>query len=260
MSKEITLKYLTDEGLAALKESFSSNLKEYISGNQDYFLDFLDKNNYLVDSAYSVEDFTDKLVYTKDNDSDDLTNIAIVYDAMKHIPAYVMMDDRFWAGVTHTIMWEYIRKRRAEDVFANGIQNQEEKIYNSFFTHTKHGMKRGTYVNCVSRLWWAGKLTYDETSTNHYILTEELCKKGFASTIILFSSSNIMGRKEAREALLRTIKKIREDGVDVKRDDIVAGIRYMNLVAGSSLIDTMKYEDLKNMIENYYQKYFQLSA
>lgn len=258
MSKEITLKYLTDEGLAALKGSFSSNLKEYIAGNQEFFLDFLDKNNYIADSSYKIDDFTEKLVYTGDNDADDLHNVSVVYDAMKHIPSYIMMDDRFWAGITHTIMWEYIRKRRAEDVFASGVQNQSDKIYNSFFTHTKHGMKRGTYVNCVSRLWWAGKLTYDESSTNHYILTEELCKKGFASTIILFSSSNIMGRKDAREALLRSIKKAREEGNDVKRDDIVAGIRYMNLVAGSSLIDTMEYNELKNMIDSFYEKYYQV--
>lgn len=256
MPKVVTLQYLTEEGLAVLKQSFTNHLPEYIAGNQQFFLDYFDKNNYLADSAYTVTDFTDDLVYFKNSDEDDLHNIKVIYEVMKNIPTYIMMDDRFWAGLNHTIMWDYIMKRRAGEAFGDGIQNQSDKIYNSFFTHTKHGMKRGTYVNCVSRLWWAGKLTYDEDSSDHYLLTEELCKKGFASTIILFSSSNIMGRKEARFALLKMIKKFREAGNDVKRDDIVAGIRYLNLVAGSSLIDTMSYQDLEDMLEHFYTKYY----
>ncbi len=48
---------------------------------------------------------------------------------------------------------------------------------------------------------------------------------------------------------MRIIKKIRNDGYNVRRDDIVAGIRYMNLVAGSSLIDVMNHYEL---IKTYY--------
>ncbi len=253
---EITLKYISDEGLYNLKQSFGNNVPHYKSGNQEFFLDYLEQNNYLLESSYKVKDFTDDLQYTSDTDADDLHNIKVVYGALKSMPTYIMMDDRFWAGLTHTYMWQYVMKRRQGEAFGIDIQNQEDKIYNSFFTHTKNGIKRGTYVNCVSRLWWAGKMTYDEGEENHYALTEELCKKGFPSTIILVSSSNIMSRPEALKSLLATVKELRASGIDVKRDDIVAGIRYLNLVAGSTLIDMMSYPEVKSLIAEYYQKYY----
>jgi hypothetical protein len=53
-----------------------------------------------------------------------------------------------------------------------------------------------------------------------------------------------------------TVKELRESGTDVKRDDIVAGIRYMNLVAGSSVLDMMEYDEVKMLISEYYQKYY----
>lgn len=257
MSKEITIQYLSDEGLEMLKQNFDNNLQRYKENDKKYFADILNEHNYLVDSTYIIEDFTQKLVYDEDNNENDLKNIKIVYEAMRNIPLYVMMDDRFWASINHTIMWEYIMKRRKGEAFGEDIKDEREKIFNSFFTHTKHGKKRGTYVNCVSRLWWAGHLTIDETNIeNPYSLTEEVCKTGFASTIIILSSSNILSRKESMIALLRTIKQLRNDGYDVKRDDLVAGSRYLNLIAGIYFIDIMTIEDIQNILNDFYKNYY----
>lgn len=257
---KIRIKYLTDEGLQYLKTSFDTNIEIYKSNDHPTLLKVLEDNHYLNDSAYEIDDFTHKLIYLDDTDKADYENIKVVYEAMKNIPDYVMMDDRFWAGITHTFMWDYIMRRRKKEAFSSEVKNQREAIYNSFFTHTKHGKKRGTYVNCVSRLWWAGRLTYDEGKTNRFELTEELCKKGFPSTIVPFSSSNVMSRKESRKALLTVIKELREKGYDVKRDDIFEGIKYLNLFAGLTIIDMVSYEDLYSMIWGYYKKYYGIHA
>lgn len=260
MGNEIRLKYLSEEGLANLKRDFEVNLSKYQQNDQNYFIEYLNKKNFLLDSAYIIPDFQNHLVFSSDKDSNDLTNIKVVYEAMKNIPTYIALDDRFWAGINHTYMWDYIMKRREEEAFANNLTNKNEKIYNSFFTHTKHGKKRGTYVNCVSRLWWAGYLTYDETnSQNHYELTAEICKTGFASTIILLSSSNILNRHEAMHALLKTIKKKRNEGYKVSRNDIVDGIRYLNLIAGMSLIDLLIEDEICELLEKYYNNYLKYS-
>ncbi len=250
MAKEIRLKYLTDNGLAQLKEAFDSNIEYYKSKDQQYFLNYLNTNGYLQDTSYVIEDFTDKLIFTEDLDKDDLNNIKILYTAMKDIPTYVMMEDRFWAAQNHTIMWDYITKR--SEGFRKESKDQRNKLYNSFFTHTKNGKKRGTYVNCVSRLWWAGKLSYDESRENPFELTEELCKTGFASTIVPFSSSNITGRDESRKAILTVVKELREQGKIVKRDDITYGLKYLNLIAGSSMLDVMSFDEIVELLRRYY--------
>lgn len=257
MGNILTLKYLTDDGLADLKASFDKNLDKYITNDQNYFLDYLNKNEYLQDSIYTIEDFRERLVYTNNSDKDDFENIKVIYESMKTLPAYIMMDDRFWSAFNHTVMWDYVLKR--SEGFKEGVNNQRDKIFNSFFTHTRHGKKRGTYVNCVSRLWWAGRLTYDKDRDNPFELTEELCKKGFASTIIPFSSSNITGCEKSRKALLDAIRDLRINNIDVKRDDITNGLKYLNCVAGSTLIDLMQYSELKELISNFYNKYYSLT-
>lgn len=251
MNKKIKLTYLSEEGLHMLKSTFDDNIPSYLSGEKEHFQKILQYGEYLIDSTYEAEDFTSQLKYTGNNDTDDLHNIKVVYEALKHIPPYIMMEDRFWAALNHTVMWEYIQKRRKKEFNVEGAQ---KNIYNSFFTHTNHGVKRGTYVNCVSRLWWAGKLTYQKGVNNPYELTEELCKSGFASTILILSSSNIMSRNETRLSFLKVIGKLRKMGIEVKRQDIVLGIRYLNLVAGSTLIDILSAEELECMILKYYNK------
>ncbi len=254
----IRIKYLTDEGLSYLKTSFNEHLQYYIDNKHDELLELLNSKEYLLDSAYEIDDFTNKLVFLEDTDAADLENIKIVYDAMKDIPDFVMMDDRFWAAINHTFMWDYIRRRRKEEAFSKGVKDQKEAIYNSFFTHTRHGKKRGTFVNCVSRLWWAGRLTYESGNDDKYYLTAELCKKGFPSTIVPFSSSNIMGREETRRALLSVVMELRKKGIDVKRDDIFAGIRYLNLYAGITIIDMISYDELYDIVERYYKKLYNI--
>jgi|LSQX01.1.fsa_nt_gb hypothetical protein len=257
LSNENRLQYVSEDGLSFLKQNFDDNLQEYIDNNQHFFLDKLKNNNYLLDSPYVVEDFTKRLSFSENTDEDDLENVQIVYEAMKNIPAFVMMDDRFWTGMNHTLMWDYIHKRRKDEAFTSGVANQRDKIFNSFFTHTRHGKKRGTYVNCVSRLWWTGHLTYNkQDGSNPYALTAEVQKTGFASTILLLSSSNILSRHEAMTSLLKTIRKLRMDGVNVKRDDIIAGIKYLNLTAGSSLIDIMSDNEIGELLMGFYGKYY----
>ena len=257
MAKQIRLKFLTDEGIAQLKANFPNNIEKYLSNDQNYFLNFFEKNHYLVESKYVIDDFTDKLVYTGINDYDDFENTKLIYDSMKNLPDHIMMDDRLWASITHTFMWNYVLKRRKEEIFIEDQKKQYNNLFNSFFTHTKNGKKRGTFVNCVSRMWWAGRLSYDNTRENPYELSEELFKKGFASTIVPFSSSNLVGREETRKALLSTIKTLRTvENIDVKRDDLTFGIRYLNLISGSSMLDTMSYEDIKNSLMNFYKNYY----
>ena len=256
MGNEIRLQFLTDEGLSQLKQMFDYNYEQYKNQNHQYFLEYLNSNNYLQDSPYTIQDFTNELQYSLNENQDDFNNIKIVYSALKDLPTYIMMDDRFWSALTHTIMWDYVTKRSVG--YKKGVKDSKKKLYNSFFTHTSNGKKRGTYVNCVSRLWWAGKLTYDSDSENHFELTEELCKKGFASTIMIFSSSNIIGREETRKALLTVIKELRQNKIDVKRNDITYAIHYMNLIGGSTMIDAISFTEIVKILKNYYSDYYNI--
>ena len=252
MQDTIKLQYITDEGVARLKADFKSNLQHYKAKDNSYFLQYLKEGNYLLDSPFECSNFVKDLKFSKDTDVAELENIKTVYTALKGIPTFVAMDERLWTGMTHTLMWDYVKKRRKDEAFTDGVKNQEDAIFNSFFTVTKHGKKRGTFINCVSRLWWIGYLSYDkDNADNPFWLTELISRAG---TIIPISSSNILSRKETLFAVLSITKKKREEGHSIKRDDMFRAISYLNLFAGMAVLDSLGRDEIEAMVDAYYNK------
>lgn len=249
-----SIKVLTEEGLSYLKNNVLDNKTYYISNDKSYFENLLESKGYLIETNYKYVDFESDLVYSGNSDQDDFENIKIVYNAFKHLPAFMMLDDKFWAAQSHTILWNYVQKRR--DDYLRSDKLTDKDIINSFFTHTSHGKKRGTYVNCISRLWWAGKLTYEGERENPYELTYQLCQTGFSSTIVPFSSSNIAGKESSRKALLTVIKEKRDEGKVVRRDDISYGLRHLNIIGGSSIVDSISYDEILEILRDYYTRMF----
>ena len=252
MTNKIQLKYVTEEGITMLKGSFLDDIDHYKNNDHKYFLDKLNRGTYLKDSAYSVSDFTKELKYDEDEDICDAYNVKVLHEALKDIPTYILMDERFWVGLNFTIMWDYIYKRRKTDVFDKKDTVKEETIYNCFFTHTRHGLKRGTYVNCVSRLFWAGELAYDSSNSNHYELVEQICQTGFPSTILLLSSSNILCRKDTMTGFLKATKDVRAAGTNINRNKLVKVVRELNLIAGISILDLYPKDKIIGIAKEIY--------
>lgn len=253
------LKYITEEGLKLLKNDFITDIPQYIAGNKEYFLNKLKREGDIVDS-YSVENFPSQLVEPDPDNYHDIENVALIHNALKGLPAYLMADEGFWCGLNFTLMWDYILKRR--DV-TNITPDQHDYIYQSFYTNFPgKGLKRSLFINCVSRLFWAGHLTYDdENSTNRYSLTKQLDITGkfFAGHIVPFGSSNISDRKDTCLGVLDATLRVREEGIKVDRDKLIRAIKYLNAMGGLSVIDTLSRKEIAEIVySGYYKKQIDL--
>lgn len=242
------LEYMKREVLNDLKINYSCYEKHYLEADREWFQRYFQTNNGLKDSRIECEDFV--LDMNPDYNVSDLKNVAILYSALKNLSVSDASDERLWAGVAHGQLWDYVRYRRKEKI-ASG---NEREVKTSYFY--MRGIKRSSYIHCISRLWWAGYLTYDSSRSNPFELTEILCKKAFASNIVIFSSSNLTANKELSLGILSAIKRREDKGENIKREHFVESTKYLNSMGAVTILDFLNRADVEVIIEELFNKKF----
>lgn len=96
----------------------------------------------------------------------DVENIQRVYNHMKFLSDSQASDERIWAAYTFSEFLDYMRYRWK----ASSISDLENRYLFGY------SVQRSLFRNGVSRLWWIGRFTYDETRLDPYELTRFLCK------------------------------------------------------------------------------------
>lgn len=153
------LNYVTDNALAELKVNAKSNIDYYKKGNKEWFNKYFEDNNGLKEELFPGN--TIELVCEGEYIDTDFENIKRMYGGLKDIISpKIAIDERLWVGLAHSTYWDYVQYRQKEQ-----IASKKGKIETSFFF--TYGPRRSAYVNCLSRLWWAGYLFYDDECENN---------------------------------------------------------------------------------------------
>lgn len=239
------LDYMTNDALNELKLNFPKYKKYYHDNEKNWFLKYLEKCNGLQKSKIECEDIN--MDFGEDYNESDYKNIIILYSALKNLPLTIAIDERLWAGLAHGQFWDFVVHRRKLEIQSNN----DHDIKNSFFF--TRGLKRSAHINCLSRLWWAGHLTYDSTRSNPFELTRLLCEGAFASTIMLLSSSNFTANKELCLGVLSSIKKLEEEGVKIKREHFVESTKYLNSMGAVTILDCLTREEVECLIDKFFE-------
>ena len=244
------LEYVTTEVLHDLEANFQSHKQHYIDLDKEWFDDYFKKTGGLRPSKIECEEFVLDMDKRDDNFyRSDLNNIKTVYTALKHIPISLASDPRLWIGLSFNQFWDYITTRRKEEI----VNGSDKDIQNSFFF--TYGVKRSAHIHYLSRLWWAGRISYDETRSDPFELTELLCRKGLAGTMILFSSSNLTANKNLALGILDSIKKRVDAGENLSRDTYFRDpTRYLNQMGAVTILDTLSREQTTKLIDKYFNR------
>ena len=171
------LMYLSQDAINDIKINFKKYKSHFNDNSNEWFMNQFEKKGWIHKSKIQVKDF--EMDYNEKFNLSDRKNIEILYDALRGLSPAIATDERLWAGMLFGQLWKYVKYRRAEE-----LQSGDERdILNSFFF--MRGIKRSCFMNCLSRLWWAGKLFYDKEDKNHYHLIDLICESAFASNLIL---------------------------------------------------------------------------
>lgn len=187
-------------------------------------LDFLK-----IPTQYFVDDGIDLGITPKD----DCQSSIRVFTELMTLDKVQANDKRLWTTLTHTIFFTYTKKR-----WKITSSSSDDTIISRF--HFEGSGIEARMRNAVSRLWWAAKITYDESRQNKFELTELLWEKQDVYTLIVERS--FATYPNVVHGFLEFYKKNRH----LKEDELRLVLRGLNAIGGVKMLPMLTKKDVND--------------
>lgn len=243
MSK-IHIKYMSDEALETLKANTdvvtgklienpksSAWLKEFFPGTL-----WVTKN-------YEIEEFTLKVPKDDKDRETDLHNSILLYERLRHLPLYVLTDERFWCWMNFEMGYEVALKYMPV--------KKGSSVFKDHWLLTQ-GKRRGLFFGVLSRCYFRVALSVDETLPDPYELSKfvvenplrfrELTWRSFSS-----EKSIVLGTLKAEKRIVVEYPQMEETA---KHFAEIA--KLLSKFGSVMLLDCMTEKDIEEYI---YKKY-----
>ena len=193
--------------------------------------------NLFLESGYELPD--GELILAKDSDSE-LENIRRIFLPLKALPPAVARDERLWAGMAITGHWEYVVNRWDIRELA---AHDRKKAVNAVREHFlfAHNPRRSFTRNALSRLWWLGKMTYDESLSDPFRRTAVVMRDlGYIVDLLERNfSNNPRISAEFIDAVEDARRKVAAEGKVILRPELRILCKHLNMLGGVYILDTM---------------------
>ena len=225
-----TLKHSIDTYLPLFKEETNAALVEKLKAD-------LETDTIFRDTKYV---FPDAPLSASKASADEMASIEAVFGSMKDLPNAVAMDERLWAGLAIDICWDYVRKRwDIAELFEANDDSVKNKVLDHFFY--MQGPRRSFTRNAISRLWWLGRLTYDEGHADPYhrtrVVTADL---GYVVDLLERNFSNNQRiSAEFVDAVEAARAEVAPNGGVIVRPELRMLCKYLNMLGGVYVLDSL---------------------
>ena len=240
-------------------ETVYGNLFADIKNNIDFYTNsdgelknILPDIQYYGESAISANlsdlEFKNNMT-TEEKNASDVVNTWIIYDSLKMLSPIVATNGYLWSYLCHTKYREYIMARWIKNPEDKDKQEDTTKtIKKRFFcSSNKKDIMR---MNAISRLWWAGYLTYDENHGDPYHLTKILFTGQQICADIL--DTPFCGNKTVITGILLAIEKYKEEVDENISSELVRKcIKYFRRYAAVTSVDFLSEMEIHNIIFKY---------
>lgn len=240
------LRYFTEEAYEKLLQNISQNSEKYLSG-EEWLPEFFGETEYFKTSSVEVLSFSPDYSAGKKDDAqksqEDLVNTRKLYDAFKRLNPQQASNKYLWTYLCHAVpeYREYIRDRWLQDARENTIKSRY------FVTGT------GSLLNdnALSRLWWYGYLTYDEESSNPYLLTEILLTNQTICTDVMDTMNRMNFNR--MKGVLFAIRDFQYEigGTEGLIDYFRECKKYLNHYAAVTSLEFLDFEEIRDLAFNY---------
>ena len=242
----MNLQFMREAALLYFKENLKYNYKNYLLGSSDWIYEKYE--NPLEESRILISNFSLDMSQ-KELSVGDCNNVKIMYTNLKHLSNIQAMDERLWAGLSHTIFWNYLqyRTRISEEKIT------ENKILFSYFF--KKNAKKILILNPLARLWWIGRQVYDSSNEEDPFYALEFLKRDFGTKVLNLFSYNYTNNPKITRAMLVALAELeKENDIIIDRKIYLKIFRYLNILGGSIILDSLEQEEIVEKIKIYYYK------
>lgn len=241
------IKFLSELALETIRGNLSRYSRYFCAETNHDFLKLLQDDigeSALKESNISFPDGVDLLPTSRGGD--ELENVKKIYGHLKELPRSIACDERLWAGMCLDRFWNYTRIRWGFDKEFT-VDNLRDHFL--FMGKSKKAYTR----NAISRLWWIGALTYDETRDDPYEITAFTLKD--SDYVVNLLERNFSSSRTIFLEFVDAVEQARGEGIDVSRTGIRELSKYLNLLGGVYVLDALP----KGMIrQKIYQRIQQI--
>ena len=169
----------------------------------------------------------------------DANNVREFYGKLTFITDSQASDERLWAGMCLGPFWSYTQYRW--NIIEKCTKRQVEQHY--FFGY---GARRSLSRNALARLWWIGRLTFDESRDDPYELTRFVCEN--ADHIMHIIERNTSNNPTIIRPFVSAILEARNSGLPINTDTVGELSKYLNLLGGIYILDCLPYDTIYHKI------------
>ncbi len=243
----INIKFATDEFEETLEKNSRIVAEKLQSSPKDnLWISGFMPGELFVKKKYMIEDFELKKP-SDDKDYETIYENAIVlYEHLKHLPGYILADERFW-------LWLMFDKFYEISLIMMPIN--KESTFRDHWLFTQ-GKRRGIFFGVLSRLYFRVALSVDNDNEDPYFYTKFAFENQYRIrelTWRTYSSEHhiILGALKGIKRFLDENKGIEEDS-----HSYTGLARYISQLGSAKLLDVMDEEYIQEKAYNYLEKYY----
>ena len=246
------LKYFDETVYGNLFADIKNNIDFYASSDVE-LKDLLPNIPYYGESTISANlpselDFKNDM-NTDEKNKSDIVNTRFIYEALKTLSPLVATNGYLWSYLCHTkykkyVIARWIKNPEDEDKHEGTVKTIQKRF---FCSSNKKDIMR---MNAISRLWWAGYLTYDKNHGDPYHLTKILFTGQQICADIL--DTPFCGNKTIITGILLAIEQYKGEVTENINSELVRKcIKYFRRYAAVTNVDFLSETEIQNIIFKY---------
>ena len=237
------VKFMPEEQLILMKTNLNTVADKFTESDNRWIKSMFDGEYPFKDTKYTVEDL---VLDTSQDDpfKTEFENVKRVYTRFKFLTDSQAADERLWAALCLGEFYNYVQYRW------NVKKNHKASNIEQHFFFSGPG-RRALTRNALARLWWIGRLTYNEK--DGFALTEFVCRHAdYVSHVLERNTSN---NPTIVKAFLKAIIQAEKDGCKINTDTVAELAKYLNLLGGVYILDCLPYETIYKKIYEKAKEY-----
>ena len=233
------LQIMRSDAIAYIKKNIDILLSHYDNGDDPklWLSEAIGAPAFQVVDALEFEDF-ELLINEEKPSSTDVLNIKQFYTKTKQLNDSFASDERLWAGLSHTVFYEYMLKRWPG-------KNDATSIINHYFFQ---GGTRSYMVNTLARLWWLGRKLYREEGEDHFVHLDYISHDINGYSFTLFGSNWTNSEHMLKLFFDAVFKYTEQKNERVGRGLFNDAMQYANFLSGIYVLDACEDEFIVNKL------------
>ena len=166
-------------------------------------------------------------------------NVKRIYSNLRFLSDSQASDERLWTGLCLGSFWNYVKYRWDINKKCT-VSNVQQHFFFGF------GARRSLTRNALSRLWWIGRLTYDEKRSDPWELTKFVCES--SDYIMHILERNTSNNPAIIRPFLSAVIEAKTQELPIDTNIVGELAKYLNLLGGIYILDCLPEQRIYDKI------------